>query len=217
MGDLVATDLEGTLTTGATWRGTGHWLESTGRKWAYRRFLLPRLPSVLLARRGVIDRQAFRERWVHDLTRFLAGLDGPALDEYARWIVDNELWPQRREAVLAELADRARAGCRIVIASGTYQPVADAFAQRVGALALGTPLEMRDGRATGRLGGQVGTRDSKAHAVRLAAGADRIVGAYGDTEADIPMLELADGPVAVHPDRELRRVALERGWRIIDG
>jgi HAD superfamily hydrolase (TIGR01490 family) len=37
---------------------------------------------------------------------------------------------------------------------------------------------------------------------------------YSDSITDLPMLELVGNPIAVNPDRELRRVALRRGWRI---
>ena len=51
--------------------------------------------------------------------------------------------------------------------------------------------------------------------LRLLAGRS-LWAAYGDTLADVPMLELSPQPVAVCPDRHLRRVALRRGWRIIE-
>ena len=38
--------------------------------------------------------------------------------------------------------------------------------------------------------------------------------AYSDSPTDLPMLELVGNPVAVNPDRNLRRIASERGWRI---
>lgn len=38
--------------------------------------------------------------------------------------------------------------------------------------------------------------------------------AYSDSVTDLPMLELVGNPVAVNPDRELRRIATERSWRI---
>ena len=217
MADVIATDLEGTLTTGATWRATGRWIEASGRRGAYRRFLAPRLLRVPLARRGLIDGQAFRERWMRDLTRFLAGLDEREVRAYAGWVVDHELWPGRRAVLLDELEAERQRGRRIVVASGTYQPVADVFAERIGAVALGTSMEVSEGRTTGRLAGEVGTRESKAAAVRAAAGPDRIVRAYGDTAADILMLELADEAVAVAPDDTLRRTAVTRGWRIVEG
>lgn len=41
------------------------------------------------------------------------------------------------------------------------------------------------------------------------------VTAYTDSIDDLPLLEWADVPVAVSPDRKLRKVAVERGWKII--
>ncbi len=38
--------------------------------------------------------------------------------------------------------------------------------------------------------------------------------AYSDSATDIPMLEAVGHPVAVNPDRELARVARERGWEV---
>jgi HAD superfamily hydrolase (TIGR01490 family) len=39
--------------------------------------------------------------------------------------------------------------------------------------------------------------------------------AYSDSATDLPMLEAVGHPHAVNPDRELRRVALERGWPVL--
>jgi HAD superfamily hydrolase (TIGR01490 family) len=38
--------------------------------------------------------------------------------------------------------------------------------------------------------------------------------AYSDSATDLPMLEVVGHPVAVNPDRELLRVAQERGWEV---
>ena len=38
--------------------------------------------------------------------------------------------------------------------------------------------------------------------------------AYSDSATDLPMLEVVGHPVAVNPDRELARIARERGWEI---
>ena len=40
--------------------------------------------------------------------------------------------------------------------------------------------------------------------------------AYGDTASDISMLGMSQQPVAVCPDDELRKVAVARGWKIIE-
>lgn len=39
--------------------------------------------------------------------------------------------------------------------------------------------------------------------------------AYSDSVSDLPMLELVGNPVAVNPDAELARIAIERGWRVM--
>jgi phosphoserine phosphatase len=39
---------------------------------------------------------------------------------------------------------------------------------------------------------------------------------YSDSIVDLPLLELADTPIAVFPDRRLKRLAKNRGWRIIE-
>ena len=40
--------------------------------------------------------------------------------------------------------------------------------------------------------------------------------AYSDSITDLPMLEAVGNPVAVNPDKDLRREAEERGWQIRD-
>jgi HAD superfamily hydrolase (TIGR01490 family) len=39
--------------------------------------------------------------------------------------------------------------------------------------------------------------------------------AYSDSITDLPMLEVAGHPVAANPDRDLRRVAEQRGWTVV--
>lgn len=219
---VVAADLEGTCTAGETWRGVARWLGENGRAWRYRRFLLPRLAALPLVRLRLVERQAFRNRWIRDLARLLDGLDDTELDDLAADVVATELWPKRRVAVLDELARATADGSRVVLASGTYEPVLAAFAARLtggpaGPVAvLGTKLEMRDGRTTGRLAGPIGTGAPKAARVLdFAAGAELAV-AYGDSLSDAPLLASASQAVAVAPDDELRPLAVARGWRILD-
>lgn len=216
---IVASDLEGTLTSGETWKGAARFLAEHGHARAYRAFFLARLPGALLARAGLRDEQAFRNRWIAELPRLFRGFTAPELRAMAEWIVDHELWPGQRAAPLAELARHRERGGRVVLASATYQPVLEAFARRIGAEAIGTPLEFArqgpDERATGRLAGPVNAGASKAGRLRafLAGAAPDI--AYGDTPADLPMLELSATPVVVGAHPHLGRIARDRGWRVV--
>ena len=39
--------------------------------------------------------------------------------------------------------------------------------------------------------------------------------AYSDSSTDLPMMKMVGNPVAVNPDKELRKVAEERGWPVL--
>jgi len=233
-GDVVASDVEGTLTDGETWRGLGRWLAANGRRAEYRRFLAPRLLALPLARFGLYDRQRFRDRWIRDLVAHLAGLDAAEIDSIAAWIVEEELWPARREPMLAELALAVDGGARLVLVSGTYDPVLRAFAARIGARigaegigaaragseaiaaeGVGTPLRFEGGRFTGHLAGPVNTGRVKVERLARRIGSAPLGRAYGDSAADLALLEAAATPIAVTPDRALAQIARNRGWRIV--
>lgn len=219
---LVVSDMDGTLTTAETWRAVLAWVHEHRPSPAARRFVRLRLPLVLAMKAGLYDREAFRARWLGDEAGLLRGAGAAELDAMGEWVVERFLWPARRpEGVAAVEAAVAAAragdpGSVLVLATGAFQPVADAFARRLGAsVALGTPLELRDGRATGRLAAPVGSGRQKAAAVRALVAGGSVAAAFGDTAADVPLLELAVRPVAVAPDAALARLAAARGWEVV--
>lgn len=210
-------DVEGTLTTGETWQGVGRWLEQSGRRRDYRRFFLAHLPGALLAKGGLIDRRRYQNKWMQDLAGLFAGRPAGEVEAMAGWVARHELWPQRREDVLSELRTGLEAGVRVLLASGTYQPVLEAFARLIDpqVAALGTPLDCSGGVCPPRPAGAVNVGPVKARRVRELLRGLAPVRAYGDTAADLPLLELAEEAVAVYPDRALRAEALRRGWRLL--
>ncbi len=206
-------DLEGTLTAGETWKGLARYLKTHGKKAAYDRFFALHLPGALLAKAGLLPKRWYQNVWMKNLAGLFRGLDEAALREVAEWVVEEELWPVRKERVLARLFDHLDRGHRVVLASGTYQPVLEAFARRLapGVEALGTPLELREGRASGRLAGPVNVGRVKAERVRALLGGPPDF-AYGDTLADLPLLLSARHPTVVDPDPRLRAEAARRGF-----
>ena len=118
------------------------------------------------------------------------------------------------------LEEHRSAGDDVVLLSGTLQPLADAWAARlgcrrgVGSLAptLGTryvagpPERHPYGRAKRELAERL--------AAETGAGAVRAV-AYADSIADRELLEWAGEPVAVEPDAALAALARARGWRVL--
>jgi HAD superfamily phosphoserine phosphatase-like hydrolase len=220
---IVVTDMDGTLSSADTWRGVLAWIREHHPSAAARRFVTVRLPMVALAKAGLTDKEAFRGRWLTDQARLLRGVSEARLAEMGEWVVERHLWPARRQvaidAVAAALAEAraADATAELVLATGGYQPVGDAFARRIGAsTALGTPLEVRDGLATGALLAPTQSGEQKAAAVRARAGSGEVVAAFGDTIGDVPLLAMARRAVAVAPDPGLRREAVARGWEILE-
>jgi fatty acyl-CoA reductase len=80
-------------------------------------------------------------------------------------------------------------------------------------------LVEKEGRFTGKLKGMAASNTEKAdrmqeyarvHGVSLA---DSL--AFGDSIADLPMLEIAGQPHAVNPDSRLKAIATKRGWPIL--
>src|SRR5438045_5935850 len=80
--------------------------------------------------------------------------------------------------------------------------------------ALGTVCEVRDGSYTGRALRALHA-EAKTDCVRAVAeseGFDLLeCTAYSDSRTDLPFIDAVGHPVAVNPDRELRRIARDRG------
>ena len=105
------------------------------------------------------------------------------------------------------------------IVSAALQEVVDAIAEDLGFDgALGTICEVENGAYTGRSVRSL-HGENKAAAVRELAAAEGIdlasSTAYSDSHTDLPFLEVVGNPVAVNPDRELRRIAGARSWPVL--
>lgn len=218
MNRFVATDLEGTLSAGEAWRGVGAYFKTHGRARDHQLFFAAHFIPALMARGGLMDKQNFRMQWLKDQAKLLRGYTRAELDTLSDWIVENELWAKRRVPVLMELQQHHDAGCTIILATGAYEPIAQALARRMGfqnIRVLSTPLEIVNERATGNFAAEIGVDAVKAQRLRALVGDGTLIAAYGDTAADAAMLEMSQNPVAVSPDAALLKIATEKGWRVI--
>jgi HAD superfamily phosphoserine phosphatase-like hydrolase len=138
-------------------------------------------------------------------------------EEYCRSVLD------RLIPVGVDLLERSRrAGDTVVLVSDCVDAVIRPLAEHLGAdEVVCNRLEFRDGRCTGRLldpvvGGVV-------NAVRIRAWAsERGISlststAYGRTTADSTLLGAIGRPCTVNPDRELRLLARDLDWPVVEG
>ena len=206
------------------------------------RTLLRRSSALALAgpfrRRGLISRRALMRAALWQALFVARGAGGEAVRRAAeeglvvlrgmtpaelQQLVADALGPVLRPLVYREPVELA-AGHRergepVYVVSAALQEIVDALARDLGFDgAIGTVAEVADGVYTGRT---LHARHAagKAEAVRELAereGLDLSAStAYSDSHTDLPFLEAVGNPVAVNPDRQLRRIAAERGWPIL--
>ena len=138
-------------------------------------------------------------------------LAGDQFDTYVR----SKLFP----AALDRIRDHQNRGDLIVLVTGSLdfiiQPLAD-YLQADAALTV--QLEEAHGKFTGELTTPPLGETEKVrviqtfveqHNVDLAASYG-----YGDSRADLPMLQCVGNPIVVNPSKGLREVAMESGWEI---
>lgn len=120
------------------------------------------------------------------------------------------------------LADHATRGDDRIIVSASPQEIVQRLADQLGLEgAVGSRGEVGpDGKYTGRLVGEFCYGLGKVTEVRRLAderGYDLSqCTAYSDSISDLAFLECVGNPVAVNPDTELRVLAGQRGWPIVE-
>lgn len=156
--------------------------------------------------------------------RNYAGLRADRVRDAAEQCFDRVLKPHLFGDAAGCVAEHLRAGRRVVLVTGSIdfliEPLAEFLAlaadSQTGIDLVARTLLERDGRFTGDLSGPPIGENEKAAEVRRYAEREKIdlAGsyAYGDSVADLPMLELVGFPNVVNPDRALARTARERDW-----
>ncbi|HET9114594.1 MAG TPA: HAD-IB family hydrolase [Gaiellaceae bacterium] len=144
--------------------------------------------------------------------------------EQLRDLVAEAMEPVLRPLVYAEplrLVEQHRSrGEPVYIVSATLQEIVEAIAEDLGFDGgLGTTCEVVDGRYTGRAvrALHAGAKAECLREVAVEEGFDLAeCTAYSDSHTDLPFLETVGHPVAVNPDRALRRIASERSWPVLE-
>jgi len=150
---------------------------------------------------------------------FLKGLPVEVMREIVEEAMDSAFRPHVYRDALELVARHRERGERSFIVSAALQEIVDAL---VAELALdggvGSAAEVEDGVYTGRLERRL-DGPAKAAAVAELAAARHLdlqeSTAYSDSASDVPFLAAVGHAVAVNPDKRLRAIAAERGWRVL--
>ena len=150
---------------------------------------------------------------------FLKGLPVDVMREIVREAMVSAFRPHVYRDALELVARHRERGERSFIVSAALQEIVEALVAELGLDGgLGSSAEVEDGAYTGRLVRRLDGK-AKAEAIAELAAAESIdlaeSTAYSDSASDVPFLEAVGYPVAVNPDRRLRGIAAERGWRVL--
>ena len=201
------------------WKNTG----LSSLQYSYRLGLVP----LGFVAQGIVNIALYRlslldiEQWYERNMSLLTGISLNDMERFGRqWFETSVRHTIYRDSV--RLVERHRSeGHRLVVISNSppffVQPVAEAVGI---AEIVTTGVETREGILTGRLLRPLcygkGKRDiafqwARSNGVDLATSYF-----YTDSFYDVHLMREVGHPVAVNPDRRLRRVAAAMGWEILD-
>ncbi|MFM7003665.1 MAG: HAD family hydrolase [Limnohabitans sp.] len=168
---------------------------------------------------GVLD--------IHDYVRFatdavrLKGAEQAA--KAHRQFMNEIILPAVKPAALELVKQHQAAGDQVIIVTATNEFVTRPIATALGVSELIAVELMRDaqGWITGEISGTPSFKEGKVTRVaqwlsaRHLTWSDVHISFYSDSINDLPLLEMAQTPVATNPDARLRQLATDRGWRIL--
>jgi HAD superfamily hydrolase (TIGR01490 family) len=142
------------------------------------------------------------------------------------WIEDlcSEAWseillPSLFSEASAEITFHKENNGRVVILSSALHQICERVSEFLGMDGyLCSSLEVSDGYLTGRADGRLCFGEEKLNRMMEYCKKNTMNPSeswyYGDSISDLPVLEIVGNPVCINPDRELKKVALKRGWKI---
>lgn len=160
-----------------------------------------------------------RTRFNRVFYRNYRGLDAENVKQLAGEQFETYVRPKLFPAALDHIRDHQDRGELVVLVTGSLdfiiQPLAD-YLQADAALTV--QLEEAHGKFTGELTTPPLSEAEKVRAIQTFVEQHNVdlaaSYAYGDSRADLPMLECVGNPIAVNPSKGLRQVAIELGWEI---
>ena len=215
-------DVDGTLTTTRVWKGyLAYFKQHRMKQGTHLWFLLIHYPLYFIRRAHMISEISFRRIWASDLAWYLRGVNVQDSAAIWEWIVSEYLPAYWRQDIRAVLDSHRSAGDLVMLVSSGPQPLIERIGRELGAdLSIGTGLEQKDGRYTGRSLAPVCIDESKPEMAKQAFIERNLVidlaasTAYADSVSDLRLLEMVGNPAAVYPEAALEIIARQRNWRI---
>ena len=217
-------DADGTLYSAQYGRGLMQYALAHGRRLHAAAYFASLIPVSIPVGLKLTHNEGFDRAKIARMAWLLRGWTETQGLRAFEWVTDEYLLPTRREAVIGRLKSHQERGHLVVIASGTFTPSLQVLGNRLGVGDLiGTAIELRDGRYSGRaippvIKGSDKLAQIRAHLSQRGVPIDWGASyAYGDSYSDREFMQLVGHPVAVYPEGKLRALALAQQWEILEG
>jgi HAD superfamily hydrolase (TIGR01490 family) len=182
-----------------------------------RSFFLKSLYAQLLFQLMGADEEKM-ERMRREASKMTQGWEQERVKQVVTEVLEEVISPLIYAEALERMHDHRAAGRLVCMVSSSPQEIVEPMARMLQVdRYIATRPRIVDGKYTGDLDFYA-YGPHKAAAIQALAeelGVD-LQGsyAYSDSATDLPMLEVVGNPVAVNPDKALRRIAIDREWTI---
>ncbi|MGA9746467.1 MAG: HAD-IB family hydrolase [Nocardioides sp.] len=153
------------------------------------------------------------------LSELCAGWDVQTVRDIVAETLHSIVDPLVYDEAVSLIEEHQLAGRDVVIVSASGSEVVEPIGEMLGADAvIATRMEIADGKYTGGIDfyAYAENKATAIHDLAVARGYDLDRSyAYSDSVTDQFMLEVVGHPCAVNPDRDLRKVATQRGWPVL--
>jgi HAD superfamily hydrolase (TIGR01490 family) len=216
-------DADGTLYSAQYGRGLMTYARTHGHSVRARLYFASIAWVLALTKLGVASRETLDRAKISGLAHMMRGWSETQALPALTWVADQYLLATRHEHVIRRLKAHQSQGHLVVIASGTFLPSLRLLGDRLGVTEfVGTRMEVVGDSYTGRITPPIIKGADKAEQVKqhLSGGGFDVDWdasyAYGDSYSDRLFMGLVGHPIAVHPDPELRSMALARNWEVLE-
>lgn len=155
--------------------------------------------------------------------RLFKDVSAAEADKMMEYLYETEISRFLRRDALETIRTYQELGVPVIVVSASFEAIVKLAAIELGAFAqLSTHMEIVNGRYTGEVGSvPMEGAEKRRGFIEFAdefcgPGNWELIAAYGDHHTDEALLSLAKRPVAVTPDRKLKRIAKARGWEIVN-
>ena len=157
---------------------------------------------------------------IDDMVGWAKGKTESEMEELCLDVFREVLLPSLFSEAIKEINIHKEKGAKVILLSSALSSICSSMSDTLRLDGyICSSLEVVEGYLTGRPAGRLCYGEEKLHRMTGYCTANNLgqsaLWYYSDSISDLPALLYVGNPVCVNPDRELKKEALKRGWRIL--